>query len=328
MKSKLQLQIGQKKRHMKNNKLAENNASGTPFFSVCIDLFNREKTIEQVLKSICLQTCKDYEIIIVDSGSTDKSFDIVQKTMKLFPQIKFQLIRQEVKHNEIEGWNAPIEFASGQFIAICEGDDYFSYNHLQEAKRILEKEENIGLYVGGSKLLEFEESYKVIEPKTKIYQLKTFAWCPAPSCIIFPRITKHGEKLIFDTQFIWAAEYSLYMNILTLGYNIVENKSGNFVDRGYRFYLKNHKHIEDMLRVRYSMGLNYNLTEKTLADKRIFQYALHLFIFNIIYFKFNLRLFSIVLKHLKFNLEYLLLLLQTVRQTTMQAIKSRIYPIS
>jgi len=320
--SNLHLQTERKEPHLRNDGIKKFNFDKTPFFSVCIDLYNRELTIERVLKSICHQTFNDFELVIVDSGSTDNSFEIAQKTLRFYPHINFKLVKQEFKNNEIEGWNAPIELATGKYIAICEGDDYYQEDHLKAANAILQTEENIGLYVGGSKLVEFENSYSVSNPEEKIYELKIFNWCPAPSCIVFLRQTREGQNIIFDTNFVWAAEYSLYLKILSLGYKVVENKTNNFVNRGFRFYLKNERHIQDMLTMRYSYDLHYDVNEKILADKRIFQNALHLFVFNLVYFKFNKKLFLIIKKHLYYNLEYLRLTFQILRKSSITAIKS------
>jgi len=295
-----------------------------PYFSVCVDLQNREASIEKVLESICRQTYSNFELIVVDNGSTDNSYKIADATLKRFPNINYKLIKQGIKKNEIDGWNSPLRFAFGEYIAICEGDDYYNRDHLLHAKRILEKEPNVGLYVAGSKLSEFQISYTVFNSDEAIHKLKTFSWCPPPSCIIFLRETPCGKKFEFDTNFVWAAEYSLYLNIFSFGLNVVENKTENYVDRGYRFYLKNDKHIVDMLRVKYLSNLDYNKDEIYLANKKIFQSALHLFIFNLVYFKFNAKLFRIFLDHFNFNFENIFLTIKTIKNSFLQSLKSRI----
>lgn len=298
-----------------------------PLFSVCVDLYNREASIEKVLESICTQTCSNFELIIVDNGSTDNSYKIANSTLKRFPNVNYKLIKQGKKNNEIDGWNSPIGFAIGEYIAICEGDDYYNRDHLLDAKQILEIESNVGLYVAGSKLSEFQTSYTVINSDEAIHKLKTFSWCPPPSCIIFPRQTPLGEKFEFDTNFVWAAEYSLYLSILSFGFNVIENKTENYIDRGYRFYLKNDKHIADMLRVRYLLNLDYSKDEVYIANKKIFQTALHLFITNLVYFKFNHKLLSIYFEHFEFNFENICLTVKTIKNSFFQSLKSRINSI-
>ena len=60
-----------------------NLSSKIPFFSVIIPLYNKEDYIENTLKSVLNQTFKDFEIIIVDDGSTDDSYQIVSKIFNI-----------------------------------------------------------------------------------------------------------------------------------------------------------------------------------------------------------------------------------------------------
>lgn len=61
--------------------------------SIIIPLYNKEHFIEQTLKSVLGQTYTDFEVIIVNDGSTDKSVDIVSE----FKDKRIKLINQENK---------------------------------------------------------------------------------------------------------------------------------------------------------------------------------------------------------------------------------------
>lgn len=56
--------------------------STTPFFSIIIPMFNTEKYIGECLDSIMMQNFSDYEVIVVDDGSTDGSCEIVSRYIK------------------------------------------------------------------------------------------------------------------------------------------------------------------------------------------------------------------------------------------------------
>ena len=62
-----------------------------PFFSVIIPLYNKEIFVENTIKSVLNQTFEDYEIIIVDDGSTDKSYQIASS----FKNEKIKLLKQK-----------------------------------------------------------------------------------------------------------------------------------------------------------------------------------------------------------------------------------------
>ncbi len=81
----------------------------TPYFSVIIPLYNKEKYILQTLKSILRQTFSTFEIIIVDDGSTDNSCNIVESIVDL----RIHLIRQD-NGGPSKARNAGIRLAKGK----------------------------------------------------------------------------------------------------------------------------------------------------------------------------------------------------------------------
>lgn len=91
-----------------------------PFFSVIIPLYNKESFIENTINSVLNQTFTDYEIIIVNDGSTDKSEQIIQK-------FNDSSIRYYTKENggASTARNLGIELAQGQYITFLDADDFW-----------------------------------------------------------------------------------------------------------------------------------------------------------------------------------------------------------
>ena len=88
-----------------------------PKVSICIPTFNRKDYLKQTLDSVLAQTYKDYEIILVDDGSTDSTGEMV-KTYD-YP---IRYYRQENK-GEAASRNRLIELARGQFVTFLDSDD-------------------------------------------------------------------------------------------------------------------------------------------------------------------------------------------------------------
>lgn len=268
------------------SEITEDKKTNKPFFSVCLDMYNREDSIEKVLRSVCEQKFPDFEFLIVDNGSDDRSLEICHKILAKYPGIDAKIFKEDRKTNDITGWNSPILKASGKYIAICEGDDYYHRDHLSDAKNILDMYPNTTLYIAGSKVTKFKP-YEVVDNHEYSVLLKTFQWCPPPSCTIFQRISSKGDPNFYNEQYVWAGEYDLYSRLLNSEGLVIVNNSKNYIDRGYRFYLKTDFHMKDAIMFYELNKRDLKPTEDLRARHQLTRMALHLFFFNLIFGKFN-----------------------------------------
>lgn len=95
-----------------------------PKFSVIIPAYNMEKYIKRTLDSVMNQTFKDYEVIVIDDGSTDKSKSIAKK---------YDIILIESDHVGVsEARNIAIKKAKGDYLVFLDSDDWWD-------KELLEK---------------------------------------------------------------------------------------------------------------------------------------------------------------------------------------------
>ena len=86
--------------------------------SVCITVFNEEKSISKLLSSLLGQSRIPDEIVIVDGGSSDKTVDIIRHWQKRNNKIRFLVERC----NRPKGRNLAVELAKNEIIAITDGD--------------------------------------------------------------------------------------------------------------------------------------------------------------------------------------------------------------
>lgn len=95
-----------------------------PKFTVFTPSYNREHTLARVHDSLCRQSYKDFEWIIVDDGSTDHTKELVDSWIEgsLFP-IKYHFQQNQGKHAAI---NTGLDLASGEFFLIADSDDCFT----------------------------------------------------------------------------------------------------------------------------------------------------------------------------------------------------------
>jgi glycosyltransferase involved in cell wall biosynthesis len=118
-----------------------------PFFSVVIPLYNKEKYIQNTLQSVLNQNFADFEIIIINDGSTDESEAIVK-------QFQDTRIRYFITENCGAGAarNTGIDQAIAPYIAFLDADDLWFTNHLEELKKLIYEFPNAGIYTTRYKL--------------------------------------------------------------------------------------------------------------------------------------------------------------------------------
>lgn len=100
----------------------------TPEISIIIPVFNAEKYIVRCLESIENQSYRDYEVIIVNDGSTDSSLSIISEFARNKEYIK---IVNQKNRKAAAARNTGIENAIGQYIAFIDSDDYVHADYLR-----------------------------------------------------------------------------------------------------------------------------------------------------------------------------------------------------
>lgn len=95
-------------------------------YSVVIPLYNKQHYIKKTLESVLNQTFQDYEILVVDDGSTDNSLEEAKK-MK---SSRVRIITQENQGVAVAR-NAGIENAVGEYISFLDADDEWCPNYLE-----------------------------------------------------------------------------------------------------------------------------------------------------------------------------------------------------
>lgn len=119
--------------------------------SVVMPVYNAEKYIAEAIESVLNQTCQNFELIIVDDGSTDGTIEII----KSFKNNKVVLIQKE--HSGIvDSLNIGIKRATGKYIARMDADDIMHIDRLKIQHAIMEEEPTIT--VCGTWMIPFGEN--------------------------------------------------------------------------------------------------------------------------------------------------------------------------
>ena len=100
--------------------------------SIIVPVYNSEKYIERCIVSVMKQTNPNWELIIVDDGSTDKSADIIDRIARNEKKIRYYY-----QNNSGAGMarNLGITKATGDYIAFLDFDDYLSKDYIESIEQ-------------------------------------------------------------------------------------------------------------------------------------------------------------------------------------------------
>ncbi len=108
--------------------------------SVCVPTYNGAAFIEETLRSIVNQSYQDFELLIVDDGSTDNTLEIVRSFSDPRIQVHCNPERLGIPAN----WNRCLDLASGEFVCVFHQDDEMQPDNLERKVQLLSADPTLG----------------------------------------------------------------------------------------------------------------------------------------------------------------------------------------
>jgi len=105
-----------------------------PKVTVVIPVYNREKYIAQGMESILAQTFTDFELLVIDDGSTDKSREIIRS----YSDQRIRLVCNPTNLGIPRTRNKGVDLARGEYLAFLDSDDYACPNRLAKQSTFLD----------------------------------------------------------------------------------------------------------------------------------------------------------------------------------------------
>lgn len=155
-----------------------------PAVSVILCTYNRASYLPRCIDSIFAQTFTDFELIVIDDGSNDNTFDTVNQYVNLHKNIRY------IKHQNRKlalSKNIGILCSFGKYITFIDSDDAYKPNHLQTRYNFIESHPEIDLVQGGFYSEEAIYVKDYYQPD-KVINLR--------ECVLGP--TFFGKRLVFE----------------------------------------------------------------------------------------------------------------------------------
>lgn len=186
-----------------------------PTVSINLCCYNSEKYLEETLQSIFAQTYKNWELIIINDGSTDSTERIIQQYIKDgWPIIYHYQINAGLGQSR----NKALELSQGEFIAFIDHDDLWMPEKLEIQVPLFDKDEETGIVFCNTIFFNDKGFQKEVYRKWKPPRGMVFSallsnyFLALPSVVVRKKaLEANGEW--FDPQFKVIEEYDLFLRL-------------------------------------------------------------------------------------------------------------------
>lgn len=183
-----------------------------PTVSVVMSVYNGEKFLQKAIDSILTQTYRDFEFIIIDDCSLDKSIEIINS----YNDTRIRLIRNEQNMRLPASLNKGIRLATGKYIARMDADDISVSNRLAKQVEYMDSHPDVAV-VGGS-FQAIDEDGNDLYVHHAMMGEKLSKYCLMPSPLAHPTVMMRRDvivdnNLFYDEQYSSAQDYDLWQRI-------------------------------------------------------------------------------------------------------------------
>jgi glycosyltransferase involved in cell wall biosynthesis len=177
--------------------------SVSPIVSVIMPVFNRVKYIADAVNSILKQSFTNFEFIIVDDGSTDSTFEILET----FNDNRIKLIRKSDNNGNYSARNEGMELGTGKYICVMDSDDIALPNRIQTQFEFMEANQKIGLCGSFVRVIDSDEIITAPEDheEIKVWSLSNIMF-RHPTVFIRTEFLKK-YKLKYNESYRYAGDY-------------------------------------------------------------------------------------------------------------------------
>jgi alpha-1,3-rhamnosyltransferase len=221
-----------------NKKIEE---ASTPLVSIIVPIYNHENYLRDCISSIANQEYERLQVILVDDGSTDKSFDVAKELENTYKKKfeSFTLLKNHKNIGLIATLNNSISLAKGEYISFLASDDMLTPNSIELRLSMLDKlsDSSICAIFGESikipvnQTITISSLYKLFKPRIKLYRFEDIlmnrAYLSAPTMLARAQDIKSAFP-IKNIEFIEDRHIQLSMTI--------KGKKILYTNREFAFY--------------------------------------------------------------------------------------------
>jgi len=189
-----------------------------PLVTVLLPVYNAEKYLAEAVKSVLDQTFSDFELLVIDDGSTDRSAEILEG----FHDSRIRYLKNETNVKLIRTLNRGLKEARGEFIARMDSDDICFPQRLERQLQFFVREPDTA--VVGTFAIRIDETgrHGSLIKRPVGAELSRSAWLPTP--LLHPTVMMRrslvDKGFTYDDSCLHCEDYDLWIRLLKAGHRI------------------------------------------------------------------------------------------------------------
>lgn len=189
----------------------------TPIVSVILPAYNAEATIAETIQSIIDQTYTNWELVVINDGSTDNT----EKIVKSFYDVRIKYFENEGNKKLIYTLNRGLNLASGKYIARMDADDICKPQRFEKQVSFMETHREV--IVCGTQIDYFGSKaniYRKLKFPTNDKDLKEMlatSTCFAHPSVMIRRDVLIKSGVLYDMRYKNAEDYCLWIDLASYG---------------------------------------------------------------------------------------------------------------
>lgn len=184
-----------------------------PLVSVCMPCYNAAFYLSECMDSILAQSFSDFELLIVDDGSTDNSIEIIKK----YTDSRIRLLRND--HDFIGALNLLLTEAKGKYIARMDADDIMMPDRLLTQFNYMEYHRETDILGSGMEIFGVRKGFFLphVTSSSLSYADFTARNALAHPTVFIRRASFQAKGLHYRSDYIYAEDYKLWVDALQAG---------------------------------------------------------------------------------------------------------------
>lgn len=203
-------------------------------FSVISPVYNVSKYIGNLIKSLDNQTFKDFELILVNDGSTDNSVEVAEDELKE-TKIRYTILNKK-NGGQSSARNLGIKNSKGDWIVIIDSDDVVQSNYLESFNKAIENSKcdvlicDINRVTDDNLFEETDDEYSIEKDAGGEFYKRFFMHDIeiGPYCLCINRNYLLKEKLLYSEESRYSEEFIFITNLLHDAKSVVHIKQKNY----------------------------------------------------------------------------------------------------